>query len=137
MRTKKRALALLLAVVTVVTGIPIQRAAAETEPDARVSDSGITLDLSWNESPYVSGDTFTLDTDRSQPVNAVLTVSYDSPKVQEEGYDAGELVITVDGLSSAYRTGNPEYTIGADQASSGERPGTGAIPGTGGRILLR
>lgn len=121
MRTKKRALALLLAVVTVVTGIPIQRAAAETEPEARVSDSGITLDLSWNESPYVSGDTFTLDTDRSQPVNAVLTVSYDSPKVQEEGYDAGELVITVDGLSSAYRTGNPEYTIGADQASSGEK----------------
>ena len=118
-----RLAAAMMAAVLFVTGIPLRKVAAEVESnDKKASDSGIQLSLAWDpESPYVNGDTFDLATSDSKTVNATMTLSYNSRKVREEGYDAGELAITVEGIGSAYRTGVPEFVIGADAASDAEK----------------
>ena len=110
-----QATAVLLAAVTLFTTLPQTEIASEI---AQASDSDIDLQLKWNASPYAEDDTFRLHTDQANTINTVLTVSYNSKKVQESGYGAGDLIITVDGLGSAYRSGTPGYTIGADAASS-------------------
>ena len=120
----KRAVAMMLTAVVALTNLPITPVQASNESVPKtarspvVSESGISFDLTWDENnKYVEGDSFNYVTDSSTTTNATMKVSYSSKKVREEGYKAGELVITVDGISSAYRSGTPSYAIGADKAS--------------------
>ena len=120
----KRAVAMMLTAVVALTNLPITPVQASNESVPKtarspvVSESGISFDLTWDENnKYAEGDSFNYVTDSSTTTNATMKVSYSSKKVREEGYKAGELVITVDGISSAYRSGTPSYAIGADKAS--------------------
>ena len=113
----------IMAAVLFVTGIPLQAVAEEAKSnEKKTSDSGMQMSLQWNqESPYVNGNTFDLTTSDAKTVNASMILSYNSRKVREEGYAAGELVITVEGIGSAYRSGAPEVAVGADAASNTEK----------------
>ena len=120
----KRAVAMMLTAVVALTNLPITPVQASNESVPKtarspvVSESGISFDLTWDENnKYAEGDSFNYVTDSNTTTNATMKVSYSSKKVREEGYKAGELVITVDGISSAYRSGTPSYAIGADKAS--------------------
>ena len=120
----KRSIAMLLTAVVALTNLPITPVQASNESTPKTartpvtSESGMTFDLSWDENnSYVEGDSFNYVTSSNTSTNATMKVSYSSKKVREEGYKAGDLVITVGGLSDAYRGGTPTYAIGADKAS--------------------
>ena len=120
----KRSIAMLLTAVIALTNLPITPVQASNESTPKTartpvtSESGMTFDLSWDENnSYVEGDSFNYVTSSNTSTNATMKVSYSSKKVREEGYKAGDLVITVGGISDAYRGGTPTYAIGADKAS--------------------
>ena len=73
-----------------------------------------SFDIQWGDTDE---NTKTLEV-KSNTSNAVrYRVSYSNPKVCEEGYDEGELIITVKGMGGIYRSGKKEATVGADKAS--------------------
>ena len=124
----KRSIAMLLTAVIALTNLPITPVQASNESTPKTartpvtSESGMTFDLSWDENnSYVEGDSFNYVTSSNTSTNATMKVSYSSKKVREEGYKAGDLVITVGGISNAYRGGTPTYAIGADKASDANK----------------
>ena len=124
----KRSIAMLLTAVIALTNLPITPVQASNESTPKTartpvtSESGMTFDLSWDENnSYVEGDSFNYVTSSNTSTNATMKVSYSSKKVREEGYKAGDLVVTVGGLSEAYRGGTPTYAIGADKASDANK----------------
>ena len=124
----KRSIAMLLTAVVALTNLPITPVQASNESTPKTartpvtSESGMTFDLSWDENnSYVEGDSFNYVTSSNTSTNATMKVSYSSKKVREEGYKAGDLVVTVGGLSEAYRGGTPTYAIGADKASDANK----------------
>ena len=124
----KRSIAMLLTAIIALTNLPITPVQASNESTPKTartpvtSESGMTFDLSWDENnSYVEGDSFNYVTSSNTSTNATMKVSYSSKKVREEGYKAGDLVVTVGGLSEAYRGGTPTYAIGADKASDSNK----------------
>ena len=83
-----------------------------------LSDSGIYFNMEWEDSKFKNGSSYNLVEPSSVRNQVTLKVSYSSNKVREEGYAAGELIISVKGIGNVNRSGVIEALVGADKQGS-------------------
>ncbi len=115
-RTMAFMLALILAVPAGIGGTPVTAHAAETE------GSGISIGLAWEDHPdFKNGTSYALYENEDVENTVKMKVSYECSETREEGYNAGELIISVKGIGKVNRSGVLSATVGADPLSSAEK----------------
>lgn len=113
---------ILAVVMAIPSSIPtLSVMASSTDGEVVSISSGPEISIEWVDDDFKNGSSYNLVED-SDTVNVVkLKVSYSDEKVIEEGYDAGELVLTVKGIGNVDRSSIIEATVGADKASDGTK----------------
>ena len=113
MRKMKHLIAGLMTALLAFQSVPVTSLAAPAS--AALNPTGVNFAISWKgeESPTYQWEE-TKDTGRA----VTLQVSYSSKQVRAEGYAPGDLVITLNGIGGANRSGNMEAQVGADKAGT-------------------
>ena len=91
-------------------GSPYEISTKET-----LNPTGVSFGISWKEQ---SGSTYQWDETANTGKTATLVVSYSAKKVRAEGYQPGDLVITLNGIGNANRSRTMEALVGADKAGT-------------------
>ena len=80
-------------------------------------DKGFQLDIEWADSEFKNDRIYQIVED-ADTINAVkIRVSYSNEKTSEQGYEPGDLVITIKGIGAVGKIGVIEAQVGADKAS--------------------
>ena len=118
------ALAVIMAVPSYLPSIAADAVELESEAEAISllrDTTGPSISLEWADTEFKDGNNYQLVED-SRTTNAVkLKVSYSNEEVREEGYAAGDLVITVKGIGNVNRAGVIEAMVGADKVAENNK----------------
>lgn len=110
----------LMSVMMIFTSIPVPAYAAGNS-DVKVTDkdsmnpTGINFSIAWKE---IDQPLLRWDETASTGKAVTMLVSYSCKKVRSEGYQPGDLIITLNGIGSANRGGALEALVGADKSGS-------------------
>lgn len=75
------------------------------------------IQIEWGDSKFKNGSSFDIVEETNTNNLVKIKVSYTNEKIRKEGYDKGDLIISVKGIGAANRSEVIEATVGADKAS--------------------
>ena len=91
------------------------------EPKAlSTKNDDFSLSIEWSDlsAGNINGTSLDIDEDQSVTTAVKLRVNYTSMQVQPEGYEAGDLIITVKGIGDTYRNSVQAADVAADPQNS-------------------
>ena len=131
MRSIKRIISMILTIVMVLGMIPAQTVSAISLNDllgtknevatTSTSNDDFTLQLEWADNTYKSDTGMNINESKDVRNAVTLRVNYSCLNVRSEGYNAGDLIITVKGIGNVLRNGVQEALVGADKMNGGNK----------------